>query len=294
MRHAIPVALFCSALLAATSSAQDGQARPADPQPRITDASPDASYSLFGFETDPIYEPFDPDRPRFRSSPSAIPAGRFALEAGATYTYDDENEVETQTIVGPEVVLRAGILSHVEVRIGWAGYESVEVDTLGFNDTTHGTSDMNVGAKVELLESNGLIPAAAVVVSASIPVGSNDFTSDRVDPAAELVLDFDDFNETFGVSGAVKVTQLENDTDDTYIQTAGSVSLDQYWNENLETFVEYFAFFNDDDTINDAHFIQVGGIYNVSPNVTVDARIGAGLTSESSDLFAGAGGTVSF
>ncbi|HED53486.1 MAG TPA: transporter [Phycisphaerales bacterium] len=293
MRHTFSAALLCSALLAAPVSAQ-GADQPDEPAPRLTEISPDTSFSLFGFETDPIDEPFDPDRPRFRSSPSTVPFGRFAIEAGATYTFDDENEVETQTIVGPEVMLRAGVFSHVEVRVGWSGFESVEIETAGFNDTTHGTSDMTAGVKVELLESDGLIPAAAVAVSASFPVGSDDFTSDRVDPSAELVLDFDDFNETFGISGSVKVSQFENDTDDTYIQTAASVSLDQYWTEDIETFVEVYSFFNDDDAIDDAHFAQVGAIFKFAPNVTIDARVGAGLTSDSSDLFAGAGGTISF
>lgn len=252
--------------------------------------------NIFGYSADPIERPFDPDRPRFRSSKGVVPVGRFAVQAGTTYTFDDEDGTEVNTLAGPELLVRTGIMPRLEGRVGWGGYQEVEVETSGFTDRTSGVTDMFVGAKFDVVsENNGAVPALVVVGEVSLPVGDDDFTSDRADPSVEIAFDYDNLHDIFGVSGGVQLASLENQTtDDDYLQTAASVSFDQEWNEEIETFLEYFAFFNDDDDIDDAHFLQTGGIITIVPNVTLDAKVGVGLTTESSDFFAGAGAAVSF
>jgi hypothetical protein len=252
--------------------------------------------NIFGFEADPIERPFEPDRPRFRSSVGVVPVGRFSLQAGVNFSFDDESGTEVKTLSGPDMLLRTGIAERVEGRVGWGGYQEVDVTATGFNDTTSGVTDMFLGVKVDVISNNtGAVPAVVVVVEASLPTGADEFTSDRVDPSAEIAFDYNEIDDVFGFSGAVQVTQLENmTTDDTYLQTSASLSFDQEWNDEVETFVEYFAFFNDDDDIEDSHFVQTGAVLTIVPNVTLDAKVGVGLTTESSDFFAGAGATVSF
>lgn len=252
--------------------------------------------NIFGYEADPIDRPFAPDRPRFRSSVGVVPVGRFSLQAGTTFSFDDESGTEVSTLAGPELLLRTGIVERVEGRVGWGGYQTVDVEATGFDDRTTGVTDMFVGVKVDVISNNtGAVPAVVVVLEASLPIGADEFTSDRVDPSAEIAFDYNELDDVFGFSGAVQLTQLENmTTDDTYLQTSASISFDQEWNDEIETFIEYFAFFNDDDDIEDSHFLQTGGILTIVPNVTLDAKVGVGLTTESSDFFAGAGATVSF
>ena len=252
--------------------------------------------NIFGYEADPIERPFEPDRPRFRSSVGVVPVGRFSLQAGVNFSFDDESGTEVKTLSGPELLLRTGIAERVEGRLGWTGYQSVDVTATGFNDTTSGVTDMNAGVKIDVISNNtGAVPAVVAVIEASLPIGADEFTSDRVDPTAELAFDYNNIDEVFGFSGAVQVSQLENSTtDDTYLQTGLSLSFDQEWDDEVETFLEYFAFFNDDSDIEDSHFLQTGAILTIVPNVTLDAKVGVGLTTESSDFFAGAGATVSF
>ena len=252
--------------------------------------------NIFGFEADPIERPFAPDRPRFRSSVGVVPVGRFALQAGVNFTFDDESGVEVKTLSGPEFLLRTGIVPRLEGRVGWGGYQAVDVSASGFDDRTTGVTDMSVGVKVDVISQNtGAVPAVVVVVEASLPIGADEFTSDRVDPSVEFAFDYNDIHEVFGFSGSLQAAQLENlATNDEYLQTAASLSFDQRWDEEVETFVEYFAFFNDDDAIEDSHFVQAGAVLTIVPNVTLDAKFGIGLTTESSDFFAGAGATISF
>ena len=256
----------------------------------------DTDYNIFGQESEPIESPFAPDRARTRSGTQVVPVGRFSVEGGVTYTYDDEDDVEAETVSGPELLVRAGIVPRVEGRIGWTGWQRVDVSTTGFDDTTDGVTDMSAGVKVSIFEKNtGAVPAMAAVVELNIPVGDDEFTTDRVDPSLELAFDYNELHEIYGFSGSVKVTSLENDADnDEYIQTGVALSFDQRWNEEVETFVEYFTFLNSDSDIDDTHFIQTGAIFKILPRVTVDVRVGTGLTSDSADLFAGAGGSISF
>lgn len=253
-------------------------------------------YNIFGYEAEPLETPFAADRPRTRSSVGVVPVGRFSVEAGATYTYDDEDGVEAETLAGPELLVRTGIMPRLEGRVGWTGFQRVDVSATGFDDTTDGITDMSAGVKLSIIDKNtGAVPALVAVAEVSIPVGDDEFSSDRVDPSLEVAFDYDELHEIYGFSGGVRVASLENQAnDDDFLQTGVSLSFDQEWDEQVETFVEYFAFFNSDNDIDDSHFVQTGVVFTIAPNVTLDARVGAGLTSESTDLFAGAGGSVSF
>lgn len=289
MRKTTFVAILLGAMSAAGASAQDEPARRGG-------IISDTEYNIFGYESEALEFPYDADRPRTRSSVGVVPVGRFSVEGGATYTFDDEEGVEVETVSGPELMIRTGIMPRFEGRLGWTGFQRVDVNTPGFTDTTDGVTDMSAGFKFGILEeNNGAVPAMAAIFEVSIPVGDDEFTSDRVDPSIELAFDYDNLHEIFGFSGSVKLTQLENQTtNDEYIQTGAAVSFDQRWDEQVETFLEYFAFFNSDSDIEDSHFVHTGAIFKVAPHVTIDVRVGAGLTTDSTDLFAGAGGSISF
>lgn len=255
-----------------------------------------SDYNIFGYEAEPLEAPFAPDRPRTRSSVGVVPVGRFSVEAGVTYTFDDEDGVEAETVAGPELLVRTGIMPRLEGRVGWTGFQRVDVSASGFDDTTDGVTDMTVGVKLSIIDKNtGVVPALAGVFELSLPVGDDEFSSDRVDPSAEIAFDYNNLHEIYGFSGSVRIASLENQAnDDDFIQTGVALSFDQRWDEQVETFAEYFAYFNSDGDVDDSHFVQAGVIFKILPHVTLDARVGAGLTSESTDVFAGAGGSISF
>ena len=289
MRMQTLAATLLVVLGAAGAAAQDGVERRGG-------IISDTDYNIFGQEAEPIEVPFAPDRARTRTGTQVVPVGRFSIEGGVTYTFDDEDDVKVETVAGPELLVRTGIVPRVEGRLGWTGWQRVDVSTTGFDDTTDGVTDMNAGVKVSIFEENkGAVPAMAAIVEVNIPIGDDEFSTDRADPSLELAFDYNEIHEIYGFSGSVKVSSLENQTDnDEYIQTGVALSFDQRWNEEVETFVEYFTFLNSDSDIDDSHFAQAGAIFKILPQVTVDVRFGVGLTSDSSDLFAGAGGSVSF
>lgn len=249
--------------------------------------------SIFGWEAPQIVEPYYPDRATVTPSASTVPVGRFVIGAGATYTFDDEMDTEVQNWTGPELLIRGGIIPRVEGRLFWEGYSSTEIDSDLFSDTISGTTDLSAGVKVSLLDQMSFLPAAAVLGEISLPVGSDELTSDRVDPSVQLTLWYDEVAEVWSIFGSGKLSFLEDSTGSDFTQVQASAGVAYDWDEATRTFVEYFAFFTDQDGSEDAHFLQGGVIYDVAPNVTVDARIGFGLTEESADLFVGFGGSIS-
>lgn len=251
--------------------------------------------SIFGWATDEILSPFEPDRGSVTPSARTVPLGRFSLEAGATVTFDDDDGVETTNLTVPELLLRAGVSSFAEVQIGWAGYSATEIDVGGFADTISGGTDLTLGIKLQALESDGLIPALAVLGEVSLPVGDEELSSDRVDPSVLAVLSFDDFDTLWRVDASVELSFLEDSvTQESFTEVGVAVGVHQTWTPAARTYVEYFNFLRDVDSVEDAHFLQAGTIIEAAPQVTIDARVGFGLTSESADLFAGAGVSVSF
>ncbi|MEO0630815.1 MAG: hypothetical protein AAFY46_08815, partial [Planctomycetota bacterium] len=121
-----------------------------------------------------------------------------------------------------------------------------------------------------------------------------EITSDRVDPNAGITLWWDEFDEVWSVFGSARFSLLEDFNNEEFVQSTVSVGTAQTWaGSGVQSFVEYFGFLNDNDAVNDAHFLQGGAIFEVAPNATIDARIGVGLSDDSADLFFGFGGSIS-
>lgn len=250
-------------------------------------------FSIFGWEAPQIVEPYMADRATFTPRARVVPQGRFIISAGTTYTYNDDNDVEVQNWTGPELKIQSGILPRVNFNVSWDGYSVTEIDTTGFSDTSSGNTDLDIELKVQVLETERFLPGLAVFGGASLPVGSDDLTSDRVDPNLGLSLWWDDFDDVWQVFGSARFTLLEDGTNEEFVQSTVSGGTAQKWTNGVTTFIEYFGFLNDNDTVNDAHFLQTGGIFEVAPNATVDFRFGVGLSDDSADLFFGFGGSVS-
>jgi hypothetical protein len=250
-------------------------------------------YSIFGWEAPEIVEPYQADRAIVAPRGTVTPEGRFVISGGATYTYNDDNDVEVQNWTAPEILIQAGILPRTEVSIFFNDTATTEIYTTGFSDTSSGSTDMDAEIKFQLLESDSMLPAVVVFGGVSLPVGSNDLTSDRVDPNAGLAVWFDDVDEVWQFFGSARFTLLEDANEEEFIQSAVSVGSAQKWGSGATTFFEYFGFLNDNDVVEDAHFLQGGLIFEVAPNATIDARVGVGLSDDSADLFAGFGGSFS-
>lgn len=229
-------------------------------------------------------EPISTDRPDFTESASAVPDGRVQLEAGYTYTQRDGDLAEH---AAGEVLLRLGLGPGFELRAQLPSF----VYAAGEDDEA-GLSDAGLGFKLELCGQEGPRPALAVIAGLSLPTGSDPFSADSVIPEATLAWSYD-LDERFSVGGNFNLAIPEDEEGDRFAEPSASVALGIGLTERLGSYVEYFGFYpgiSGDGA--DTHYADAGLTYLITPDLQLDARIGAGLNDEADDLFAGAGVAV--
>ena len=220
--------------------------------------------------------PMVTDRPDFTESTEAVPRGRFQLEAGYTFVRrrgPDEHSVG-------EALLRYGFAERWELRI--------EAPSLVFESDPYdaGLSDLGIGLKHELAEQDGARPALGLIVSATLPTGSEGFSEDTVVPQATLAWAYD-LTERLSLGGNFNLA-APRDEDERFLAPSSSLALGLALAEKLGVFAEYFGFYPSGDR-DETHYGSAGLTYLFTPNFQLDFRVGIGLNSAADDGFAGTG-----
>jgi hypothetical protein len=227
-------------------------------------------------------EPLVSDRPDFTESPETVPAGRFQVEAG--YTFSKRGKDEEHAL--GELLLRIGLMPDVELRLAGNSYvwlNSPSGDAQGFED-------MSVGVKIKLVEGSGELtrPEVAVIVATSLPTGDDDFGEDGSQPGIKLALAWD-LSERISLASNLNYTYASTGGD-RFHQFSGSLSLGYRLSERWGCYIEYFGFVPERENGPNASFFDGGLTYLINDNLQLDARVGIGVfNAESPDYFTGFG-----
>ncbi len=248
---------------------------------RDTDAADRARLIPF-ISRAPVDGPLVGDRPDFTESTDAVARGWVQIEAGYTFTYDG-GAGGSRTHSAPELLMRVGLATGVELRIAWPTYTRVDASA----GDADGLEDFGLGVKIKLIEQSGVIPHFGVIAEFSAPTGADALSSDGYDPTFKLLWAYD-LTERVGVSGNINFSSL-TEGDDRFFQAAASVALGVALTDRIGAYVEYFGFYPAGDNADDAHSINTGLTYLFNNNFQVDARVGWGLNGQADDFFAGAG-----
>jgi len=230
--------------------------------------------------------PLETDRPDFTEGPTPVAKGWTQLESGYTFVHDDEDGTDVQDHTFPELLVRHGLATNFEVRLGWEGFSSTRTETGGAVDHEDGFTDMSVGFKSRLWRQEGALPDFSVIGELAIPVGSDAKTSDHVEPAVKLIWSYE-LTEAIGLSGNVNFAGPYGE-EGRFFQFETSVALGLGLGERWGTYVEYFGLFPAEQEPTQ-HFVNGGVTFLVTENLQLDARVGAGLNESADDFFAGAG-----
>lgn len=233
------------------------------------------------------------DRPDFTESTEAVPNGMIQIEAGYTFTYDDPGDgaTRTQDHSMPEILLRVGLATNVELRLGWEGYsftrDKFDDEKRTEFDWSQGAADTSVGVKVKLFEQEGWRPHFGIIGELSMPSGSTSASSGDVDPAIKLLWAYD-IDDRLSIAGNMNIG-VPTENGNRFVQAASSVSAAFAVTDELGTYIEYFGAYPASDGEDGAHTINGGFTYLLSPDLQLDIRAGAGLNEEADDFFVGAG-----
>jgi len=217
------------------------------------------------------------DRPDFTESALVVPPKAFQIEGGLTWERSDS---ETTVFQAPELALRYGVGNRFELRLGLPNYVNVSSDTAPVS----GASDPLFGFKFQagpLATKTDL----AVIVQASLPVGSEELSSGRVDPEVKVPFSHP-LGGTWSLNGQASFFfPTAGDTRDKVFQPTLSVAKD--FTPRWGGFVEYIGEFS--RMIHDFSVLHVGTTYQPLPRFQWDVHAGVGIGSASPAFFVGAG-----
>jgi hypothetical protein len=230
--------------------------------------------------------PLVTDRPDQTESSAVVPAGSLQLELGTTFARESG---ESRALSYPELLARWGVHERFELRFGIAGWTT---EFEGPNETRF--EDLEFGVKVYLAEEHGWRPEMAFLGALSIPVGADDVSANRFNPAFRFAFSHT-LRERVGLGynlGMAWETEIEDtpqgrrrDTDAVFQYTAAlGFELTARWGVYAEVFGDIPA-----ESGGAAHSVNGGVTYLLRDNVQWDAFAGFGLNDAADDWFVGTG-----
>jgi hypothetical protein len=220
-----------------------------------------------------------PDRPDFSESSEVVPAGWLQLESGIRF----EGEELLREFSAPAALLRIGLGRGVELRLGAEGFLSESV-----GDIRHsGRSDMEVGAKIRLLNQSRAGIDLALLPIVSLPTGTAGFTSGGVDTTIKIAW-ARQLPSGLGLSGNVNLASLTEDGS-RFHQQAMSLSLGRDLLFGWGGYVEGFALSKVSAVEGAGVTVNAGIARAIGRQVQIDIEAGRGLSSAAPDWFVGFG-----
>jgi hypothetical protein len=234
---------------------------------------------------DTASKPIDTDRPDFTDGTHTLAPGRFQLETGYTYQQARGSDAgHTHSL--PEILVRAGISSRIELRVG-ENYLVQRGDGSSAGSVS-GLDDLYLGTKVSLTEANGIVPAFSFEVKANVPTGGTVISAHRWLPGGALLFGW----ESDGPWSA-GIELFATRTADDNAQGIASLSVQYQVSPIVQPYLEVYTVQPmGTGTAVSAHYANTGLLVLLSNNVQIDARVGVGLNHGADSYFLGFGFAV--
>jgi len=237
-------------------------------------------------------EPISPDRPDFTEGAGLMAPGHLQIEGG--YTYARTGSAKGSAL--GELLVRYGVDDRWEARFGLGSYDWIDTGVPG-EKRISGYEDPFLEVKIRLNEADSnlrapSVPAMALLLQTTIPVGSRDLTSDEWQPAAILAADWD-FTDRFSLGGNVGVAYAA-DGDERFDQLFLSLSAAFSINDRLSAFLEGYGFNKESVDGSSTQYVDTGLSWLVSNDLALDVRVGAGLDDPHPNWYAGLGASIRF
>jgi hypothetical protein len=126
--------------------------------------------------------PITSNRPGISESEALVLPHAVQVEAGVTYSALSDDAERHKQVDFPEATIRVGLTERVEVFVAATGYF---VDMTADAGTTRGGSDVQINAKLGLLDRGSFTLSAATGLS--LPIGSAAFSSGGYDPSLRFL-----------------------------------------------------------------------------------------------------------
>jgi hypothetical protein len=227
--------------------------------------------------------PISSDRPDVSEGTSTVPAGHVQVEGGVTWQEIGEEKALT---VG-EILVRYGLGENLEARLGVGSWTRIERP----GEEVDGYEDPELSLKVRLTspadDRPPGYPAVALLLATTVPVGSEELTTDEWEPTALLAFDWE-LTDLLSL-GANAGVAFPAEDGDRFDQLLASVTLGIAATDRLGVFVETYGFSEEEPDGDATQYADTGVTFTLTDDLQLDARIGFGLNDPSPERFVGVG-----
>lgn len=241
--------------------------------------------------------PLITDRPDQTESAFTVPKGLFQIEGGWGYGEANDRATEVTAQAFPLALLRIGLNTVFELRIGVPGVEIERTDTATGSSDTRGLVDATVGFKVVIAEERGALPQTAFLGTLVIPSGDQELTRDGVDPSFRFVLS-NTLSPRLSLSYNLGMVWLTEPSGNGTLETSSlfdwTVALGISARDRLGVFVEAFGVAPIDAEIGTATAFDTGATYLLTPRLQLDVSASVGLSRAAADWTMGLGCSFRF
>ncbi len=226
------------------------------------------------------------DRPDFTESSEVIPRGWLQLEGGISLEGDTQDATSHRGVGLPAALLRLGLGFRTELRVSAEGL--VSESTPGSRSSGH--SDMELGAKLRLLNQSSAGIDLALLPFVSLPTGAPGFTSGGLDPTLKVTW-ARDLPAGFGLTGNVNTAWLSEEGA-RFQQHALSFSLGHALAAGWGGYAEAYGFSKMSRDSGAGVTVNGGVSRPIGRHLQIDLEAGRGVTDAAPDWFVGVGFAV--
>lgn len=229
--------------------------------------------------------PIITDRPDFTESSSLVPAHRLQFESGYTWTEASRSSSGGDgSGTWPELLVRYGLSRRLELRLG-ESYTSISPPA-GQGRRFTARDDLYLGMKIALGVQRGSRPQFAILAQATLPTGDARTTANATLPGLGVLAGWV-LSPQLSLDLGVEVNRVQGDA----WELAPSASLSYSFSARLGGFTEWYGLIPLQSGSGAAtpHHADAGLFLLLSPDLQLDARVGAGLNDAADRYFFGFG-----
>ena len=235
-----------------------------------------ATWLLTSFASAQTPGPIVTDRPTQSAAPFTLAPKTFEIEAGYKFSRTEDSATVTDVQELPDALFRFGVWHGVEARITVSGWDFDNVHRDGVEQPrTNGFNDVSVGGKFRLVDAEGRRPDLSILVDVNLPVGSDGFTNDYVNPKV-LVLLSEALWQGWGLTTNFGPSIVRGN-DETAVDLEYSAAFSRGIAPHWFFFAEVYGNLSLGANRLDQHSFQTGITTLLGNDFQLDARVGVGL-----------------
>jgi len=209
------------------------------------------------------------DRPDQTESSSTIPKGSLQIELGIVAASKENNTLNS--FAGPSTLLRYGLTDKIELRF-FNQYEAHKLELIDETSKVSGFSDLEIGAKIQLLRNESANTEIAFISHAIIPTAKDELSNTKMGAINKLSISHS-FSERFGLGYNIGYNYVDQIHSFTY-----SVALGFSFTDKFGGYIEPYGVYGEQGFFES--YFDAGLTSLLSDNFQVDASYGLGLNND--------------